>query len=339
MEGIMPDTKTAPAYTRGTRRVWQIGSGPDGREFKDTLLDNDVALLGPGDVLGEWDVAVYRKKASKRNWGPLRMFYEEVRDGDLALMRTGKKKIMAIGLFIGDRPEFNDLFGDVSGWDLQHVRRVLWSPFANPIIVDDNTFGARPTRFNEVHTEFLIELAEKEYAKVATDLEARTPRALDVASPTMEPAELRDYLRNLAEYYARVYELETEVSEHEVVCHTVVPLLRTLGWFDSQIALEWSPGSRKRVDVAVFGTASRRAAGPPEILIEVKRPDQPFEAAYRQACEYACGAGCKSFFLTDGFCWRKYSTCSEEPTARAKMIRFTADAQMLVDALRPRVSA
>jgi hypothetical protein len=151
----------------------------------------------------------------------------------------------------------------------------------------------------------------------------------------VEPIELRDYLRGVAEYHATVYEFDrlgVEVSEHEVVCHTVVPLLRTVGWTDSQIALEWMRGGRKRVDVAVFET--QRRATPPRVIIEVKRQASPFETAYEQAREYAEASGCESFFLTDGFCWRQYSTQSREPLSRAKMLRFTDEARRLVDALR-----
>jgi predicted Mrr-cat superfamily restriction endonuclease len=52
-------------------------------------------------------------------------------DGDLVVLRVGTAKVAAVGQVVGNY-EWHDGFGDVDGWNLQHVRRVRWL-WKNPV--------------------------------------------------------------------------------------------------------------------------------------------------------------------------------------------------------------
>lgn len=53
-------------------------------------------------------------------WPP--RFAEEMNDGDLAVLRIGTSNVHAVGKIAGGY-EWREEFGDVDGWELQHVRR------------------------------------------------------------------------------------------------------------------------------------------------------------------------------------------------------------------------
>jgi predicted Mrr-cat superfamily restriction endonuclease len=56
-------------------------------------------------------------------------------DGDLVILRLGALKVVAVGEVVGGY-EWCEEFGDIEGWDMQHVRRVrwLWQSRAEPAI-------------------------------------------------------------------------------------------------------------------------------------------------------------------------------------------------------------
>jgi hypothetical protein len=124
--------------------VWQLGGGSSDRNFANLLITNGVGLLGPGDM-GTWTSTntAYAKENS------LRQFVQEVRCGDLVLLRQGRLKVLAVGIIAGDYDYFNQ-FEDVEGWDLQHGRRVRWFQLPDAYEFPKPVFGSSPSRFSRV---------------------------------------------------------------------------------------------------------------------------------------------------------------------------------------------
>lgn len=69
-------------------------------------------------------------------------FAQQMQDGDIVVLRLGTNTVLGVGQIIGD-DEWLECFGDVDGWDLQHVRRVnwLWNGIDNPKYFDTYTKG------------------------------------------------------------------------------------------------------------------------------------------------------------------------------------------------------
>ncbi len=91
-------------------------------------------------------------------------------------------------------------------------------------------------------------------------------------------------------------------NERAVSTSIVVPILRALGWDDSdpaQVMPEYT-NPRGRVDYAL----AARSHGP-KVFLEVKRPGQTADAD-RQLFEYAFHEGAQIAILTDGRMWSFY---------------------------------
>ena len=63
----------------------------------------------------------------------LKRFSIEMKEDDLVVLRLGTDKVQAVGEVVGAY-DWSEAFGDVDGWNLQHVRRVrwLWPDLVNP---------------------------------------------------------------------------------------------------------------------------------------------------------------------------------------------------------------
>jgi len=62
---------------------------------------------------------------SSRKTTDLQRFAEDIAEGDYVVLRMGTTDVLGFGVVVGHY-DWNDAFGDVDGWDLQHVRRVKW---------------------------------------------------------------------------------------------------------------------------------------------------------------------------------------------------------------------
>jgi hypothetical protein len=109
-------------------QVWQVAAGDTNRNYADLCLEWDVILNGPGSE-GRWPDC---REALSKDWGlssrkitDLRRFAEEITDGDIIVLRMGTTDVLGVGIAVGDYL-WHEEFGDIDGWDLQHVRRVRW---------------------------------------------------------------------------------------------------------------------------------------------------------------------------------------------------------------------
>lgn len=103
-------------------------AGDAERNYADLCLHWDVILNGPGSE-GAWpDCAeTLRSKwgVSSRKLADLQQFCEEMKEGDLVVLRVGTTDVYGVGVVVGNYL-WHEEFGNVAGWSLEHVRRVRW---------------------------------------------------------------------------------------------------------------------------------------------------------------------------------------------------------------------
>jgi len=266
--------------------------------------------------------------------GFVRRFAEDLRVGDLLLLRTAIDTVSAVGLVAGEY-EYLEPFDDVNGWDLRHGRRVRWCRLPEPYRFESSVFGANPMRCSRVQSGEAVVYARSFLTSGLTHWqEAPLPVLPQVEESLGEvPENLRDVVglaRDLAGLYGDEDRLGDQPNENEMTAHFVVPLLRALGWPPERIAVEW-----RRIDVALFTTLPRT----PEnccFVIEAKRLGTGLEGARKQAEDYVARLGVpRDVIVTDGFRYRAFDhTNNFEPVAYANLARLKQTSQALFDRLR-----
>lgn len=302
------------------RTIWQQAAGDTDRNYVDLCLRWGVILNGPG-YAGAWPDCENKLRSdeiSSRKITDLRRFSEEMQDGDLVVLRIGTSSVLAVGQVVG-RYEWRNIFGDVDGWDLQHVRRVrwLWSDLGQAKVFDTYALkqGDTTQRLSEgVVTEWLKTLAipDDAYGKALPEL----PSEAEGGSITLE--EISDFLFDQGVASTSITKLLDEVgeltriakwyrrsdppSEHETVAYLVVPLLRALGWTPQRMAVEWN-----HVDVALFDRLPR-GDDTLQVVVEAKKMGNSCLSAKSQAMSYANGkSGCHRLIVTDGMRYGVYT--------------------------------
>jgi hypothetical protein len=109
------------------KAIWQQAAGDTDRDYSNVCLEWDVILNGPG-YAGVWPACAKTLTSdgcSARKLTDLRRFAEEIKDGDFVVLRLGTSAVLGFGQIVGNY-EWSDEFGDVDGWELQHLRRVRW---------------------------------------------------------------------------------------------------------------------------------------------------------------------------------------------------------------------
>src|ERR1039458_2718702 len=111
---------------------WQVAAGDKSRNYVDLCLKWDVVLNGPGGSspwpLCEPELAEY---TSQRKLTDLRRFCDQMTHGDIVVLRLGTDEIYGVGTVEG-KYQWSEAFGDVDGWNLNHIRRVRWLWKATP---------------------------------------------------------------------------------------------------------------------------------------------------------------------------------------------------------------
>lgn len=256
------------------RQVWQIAAGEAGRFYSDFFLQHDVMFLGPGD-LGRYSKELYGSAVCQGLVGrgissDICNFHDGVELGDIVLMRNGLQ-VKSVGVVAGPY-EWRSDFDDVYGWDLQHTRRVIWQDHLKDefeqLQVDGPLFKDRKqmhtfTRVNEerilapikpllnaIRERALRPLPAPLPGPLSLDEVGRELFARGVANDSVEKLVAAiERQRRLLNWYRQLGAASGRPTEHEVVAHTVLPMLLALGWSEQLLAIEW-----KRVDLAAFWT-------------------------------------------------------------------------------------
>ena len=308
------------------KTIWQQAAGDTDRDYSDLCLRWDVILNGPG-YAGPWpqcESALQSDDWSSRKMTDLRRFAEDMRDGDLVVLRLGTSTVLGVGVIVGSYG-WRDDFGDIDGWELQHVRRVrwVWMDRINPKTFDAYTLklGDTTQKLNEGPvTDWLADLTVSDDAlsRPLIDLPTQEkPTDITVTEISeflfdhgVASASITSLLNEVGELIriAKWYQRSSKPSEHETVAYLIVPLLRALGWTPQRMAVEWN-----HVDVALFEQLPR-SDETLSIVVEAKKMDNSCLAAMSQAMSYAEGkTSCHRLIVTDGLRYGVYTRNMLEP--------------------------
>lgn len=296
-----------------TPTTWQFAAGGKGRNYGRLLIDWGVIALGPGRF-GNWNEnqATYDQKVSGQKNGEIRRFYRQVEVGDRVVLRMGTDEAHAVGV-VESEAICHEAFGDVDGWDLQHIRRVrwLWTHNGSPETFDTYTFNFGQTLTEGVKEEVkqwirslsLPDRSEKplpalpESGGQDISIQDIGRHLFDAGVDSTSINELSskiDELNRIARWYRRS---EEKPSEHETVAYLVIPLMRALGWTPQKMGVEW-----KRVDLALFDDVPR-VKEKLVATVEAKKWGNSCLTARSQAERYArevAGDRCQRLIVTDG---------------------------------------
>lgn len=308
------------------KTIWQQAAGDTDRNYSDLCLRWDVILNGPG-YAGPWPDCgklLRSDEWSARKVTDLRRFAEEMKDGDLVVLRIGTATVLGVGQIVGPY-EWRDEFGDIDGWDLQHIRRVrwIWMDRNNPKTFDTYALkqGDTTQKLNEGPvTDWLMSLSINDDAlsRPIIDLPAQgKPNDISITEISeylfdrgVASASITALLNEIGELtrIANWYKRSSKPSEHETVAYLVVPLLRALGWTPQRMAVEWN-----HVDVALFERLPR-SDETLRVVVEAKKMDNSCLSAMSQAMSYLEGkVACHRLIVTDGLRYGVYTRSKLEP--------------------------
>ena len=297
-----------------TRTYWQQAAGDGDRIYAETCLKWDVILNGPG-YAGRWPDCrdkLIEDGHTSRKLTDIKRFSEDMSEGDIVVLRLGTNQVLGVGILKGDY-EWLDIFEDVDGWNIQHVRRVkwLWNGLEEPKSFPTYTLKFGDTTqlldrekskevldwINELSLNFfevpdLITLPPTKNREVEFDDVSEFLFDHGVSSTSIEilSKEIDELIR-----VAKWYQKFTDPSESETISYLVVPLFRALGWTPQKMAIEWN-----NVDVALFNTLPRDDSNL-SIVVEVKKKGSSCLTALSQARTYAEGKkNCHRLIVTDG---------------------------------------
>ena len=296
-----------------TIKYWQQSCGDGDRVYYDICFKHEVILNGPGYAGPLNNTSIKQMKSdglSSKKITDLDRFCHQMKDGDIVVLRFGKKDIYGVGVIVGDYG-WNSIFSDVDGWDLQHYRRVKWlwkaiSP-NTPHTFPPNTlkWGDTTQELTSPVINWVKGLGLK-FNNVAGLV--NLPSGIDEKT-TIE--EITDYLyakgmagnsiKNLVDVIgdlqriAKWYKNLPAPSEFETEAYLVIPLLRALGWTPQKMAIEWN-----RVDIALFDKLPRED-NTLIAVVEAKRKDNSCLTAFSQAQQYSVNKSrCNRLIVTDG---------------------------------------
>ena len=337
-----------------SRCIYQIASGDSGRNYSSLFLDHDVMLMGSGDPghYGEKPQA-YDKDPRRHQ---LRSFCEDPSPGDV-ISYPGAVGAVFVGVVPSsphDRYNWSECFSDVLGWDLQHMRRVVWDRKPVEILEEIRKppfFGQykQQKTFTMVHEEAVTRMADR----LAEAVPSRELKPLPTVPTPLSDEELglrlfaaglsNDSIERVLQVIVRIRRLtswywmmvegcsareesQNRPTEHEIVAHVVAPLLMALGWSEQLVAIEWN-----KIDVAFFvGTPTTREKCC--MVLEAKRLWQPLAGAYEQAKSYVRDqhlVNCKTIATTEGsrlFLYRKQGeTWPDQPSGYANFHAMRKD--------------
>lgn len=295
-------------------QVWQIAAGDRGRNYTELFLRHDVMFMGPGDY-GDY---ISNKEAYRKS-SQVKRFASSVKQGDIVLLRFCHC-VVAIGKVAGEGYEWNRVFDDVFGWDLQHTHRVLWQHHPTEQLTEiqkeKDLFGDRkqqPT-FTAVYDKSVLDRITSLFDQCRTrplnPMPEKLPEPLTMEQLGEElfskglPNEAVDKVivaiqrqRRLAKWYEEHGGKSVRPTEHEVVAHMILPFLLALGWSEQLLAVEWH-----KIDLAAFW-------GTPTIdencclVCEAKGLGHGLQNIFAQATKYVEKSklnNCKKIVLTDG---------------------------------------
>lgn len=319
------------------KAIWQQAAGDKDRNYVDICLEWGVILNGPGNFgpLNAKTIATLRADGwSEKKVRNLTTFRDDMMPGHVVVLKLGTDQVHAVGEIVGDY-FWSSLFGDVDGWDIEHVRRVRWLWMAEG---SPKTFPAHTLKWGDT-TQKLISAEVKKWLEElepnVSDLQKPLPviPAEMEAASTVPMAELTEHMFDNGASSTAINQFSTGVdelvriykwygkdpknrpAEHETVAYLVVPFLRALGWTPQRMAIEWG-----RIDVALFSKLPRIEENL-ACVVEVKNLNTSCLKAREQAKQYTekWGPNCTRFIVTDGLRYGVYEKEGDDFQLKAYM--------------------
>ncbi len=246
-------------------KVWQIATGEPGRDYRKLFFDHDIMILGPGEP-GDATNHNYATGAANSSERQVYNFVIGPEPGDRIIMRFAHD---VIG--IGQVPEaddnqyhFNDVFRCVYGWNLSHVRRVIWAErYDLGELANVFRHAKQKPSFTQVHENHIVLMVQainesfflrpiKPLPVIDSVDYSDEELGVELFRAGLSNKNIEDILKALqqAQRLCAWYRSEPHKwrpSEHEIISHVTLPLFLGLGWSHQQIAIEWN-----RVDMAFF---------------------------------------------------------------------------------------
>lgn len=298
----------------GSKNIWQIGSGDSSRDYSNVFLNFGVALVGPGDPGDDRNPETgkyYKANRNVKNWGKI---LRQVKKGDWFVLRNGQKIIKAVGEATSDY-DYNDIFSDTDGWDLQHLVNVDWYLPKKEIIFDKSVLVRSTLQrcYNKIVIE-RIKTEDFERQPPTTDYKKlKVPKKITIADITQSLIDFGIRIQDAENISATIeriikltkwyYQNDPYVLEHEIRTFLVVPLLISLGWSEQRIKIEYN-----RIDVAIFKESFvGNYKTHPHIIIETKKFDDGLSFSSSQALQYSRNYPiCKIIITTNGFRYKSF---------------------------------
>lgn len=321
------------------RSIWQQAAGDTNRNYVDVCLKWDVILNGPAGRYGAWrpefEESMRDDEWSEKKITDLRRFCEEIKEGDIVVLRLGTKTVYGVGEIVGDY-EYNEEFNDIDGWEIAHVRRVrwIWKYSQEPKRFD--TYSLKQGDTTQMLNLSANDVREWLYSlRIPENFQKQRPKKLPQTEDheSVDLEKISEYLFGKGVSSASILNLMNEIgelvriakwywsagqnpSEHETVSFLVVPLLRALGWTPQKMGIEWD-----RMDVALFERLPRKQDSL-SAVVEAKRMGEPLLPAFDQAKAYAeVSKQCKRVILTDGLRYLVFAR--EEDSANNEVGEFS----------------
>lgn len=340
------------------QKYWIVAAGDGNRSYAHICLEHGVVIMGPS-YCGDWHKNDKDRNAreiltddkwSQRKITNLNSFVNDIKIGDVIILRLGTKQIHGVGV-VAEGYHYNEFFCDVDGWDLAHTHRVHWmwkGPVSDdkpvPWDVKDvlrqsvgDTLQSfqledKPEVFRNWMKALLLKSEDVSLLKQSLPILKNHGKEMLVSDiinklfnyglGSVLLSSLEDNIKDLstlAKWY-KTYGMWP--SEYETTAHLITPLLRALGWTSQRIELEYPLNNKKRVDIALYRNGNR-ADYEPIAFIEAKKLGYSCLNAEAQIKDYAAdkkGGNLKRLVVTDGirygiFIRKKGEKFPSEPTA------------------------
>lgn len=296
---------------------WQQGGGNGNRNYIKVCIDFEVILNGPGYAgpFNEETIKILLSNgSSKQCIADRKRFCYKMKPGDVVALKIGLQKVYAVGVIVGDY-EWSDLFSDVDGWNIQHVRRVKWlwvtdkdssgeyipKDFKRNVLKQGTSLPLSSTDildwikslnldFTKKYTVKSLPLAEDNHINISEIAEYLYSKGTST-NAIERLTDVIDDLQMIAQWYKSI----GSISEFETEVYLIVPLLRALGWTPQKMAVEW-----KNLDIAIFNKLPRSAESLIAV-VEAKKKGDSCLRAYSQAYRYAKDkVNCNRLIVSDG---------------------------------------
>lgn len=300
------------------RKIWQQACGDTDRNYSDVCLNWDVILNGPGyaGAYPECDEILRQHGCSSKKRTDIWRFADQMKDGDIVVLRLGTSDILAVGIIVGDY-QWSNIFADIDGWDLQHYRRVRWLWKTSGQHKKFDTYALKQGDTTQEMTsdevkQWLISLSfsDIELNRPLAELPSYEPRQIlheEIGEYLFEQGVSSNSIETLIKEFdeliriAKWYKNKDAPSEFETVAYLVVPILRALGWTPQKMAIEW-----RNVDLALFNQLPREDKNL-AVVVEAKKKGNACLTSKSQAQGYANGKdNCKRLIVTDGLRYGTY---------------------------------